>query len=85
MDGHKYCSCPPRRGRKKKVIAMPEEKKEKDAYLVVCENGFMRGRFDGPPILELEKCCRLRNSLCSCGGKHQIIRVVQAGEGRNIE
>jgi len=68
-------------------------KKNPDAYLVVCVNGFARGWVHAPgdpvnpqaTMLELEKCCRLRNAMCSCGGKHIIARFIQTGSGRLVE
>lgn len=64
---------------------------EIDAYFVVCSNGFARGvlqLFPGmktPTMLELEKCAKLRNALCTCGGSHRIVRMVQQGTGREVE
>lgn len=58
-----------------------------EAYLVVCANGFARGFFGraGEPLPkslpELADCARLRNDLCTCEGRHRIVRVVQKGSG----
>lgn len=54
-----------------------------DAYFVVCSNGFMRGQF-GKDLSDMRRCAVLRNELCTCGGTHRIIRMVQTGEGCTV-
>ena len=58
---------------------------ETEGFLVVCGNGFARGFLEGfgeetPTAAELERCCKLRDTLCSCRGRHKIVRVVAHGK-----
>lgn len=64
-------------------------------YFVMCENGFLRGVLieeegskrekQAPTLVQLYDCARLRNSLCSCRGRHKIVRLVQKGTGVWVE
>lgn len=55
----------------------------RDAYLVVCADGEITGKFRNPLGL-VEEQARGMNISCECGGPHQIIRMVQTGSGREI-
>lgn len=65
---------------------MKPKKKEKtndgrDAYLVVCADGEITGKFGQPLMLSNEQANHL-DIDCVCRGPHEIVRMVQVGVGR---
>jgi hypothetical protein len=52
----------------------------RDAYLVVCEDGEITGKFGNPKSI-VDRQAELLNRDCVCGGPHEIIRMVQTGSG----
>jgi hypothetical protein len=54
-----------------------------DAYVVVCADKEITGKFGNPLSIVQEQAIGM-NVNCECGGPHRIIRMVQAGAGREI-
>lgn len=57
--------------------------KDPEAYLVVCDDGEITGKFGQPLQLTIEQATGL-NVSCECCGAHRVIRMVQKGVGRTI-
>ena len=67
------------------MIMKPKKKAKtkegRDAYLVVCADGEITGKFGQPLVISNEQAITL-DIECVCGGPHEIIRMIQVGTGR---
>ena len=69
--------------RRARMAAKQTTNDGRDAYLVVCDDGEITGKFgNGAQIAQRQ--AELLNPKCECGGPHEVIRMVQTGSGKMV-
>jgi hypothetical protein len=70
--------------RRAKMAAKATTNDGRDAYLVVCYDGEITGKFGNPASI-VQRQAELLNPGCQCGGPHEVIRMVQTGAGKLVK